>query len=91
MKRVNHLFGFVALFSLSSLIWAQEMSCDQIRSEIQAQSGVLVTANTDLLRKISGRTDCRFTAPEVYRAAYGTKPSPKDEARREHHFHDHDD
>lgn len=91
MKRLSHLFGFVALFSLSSITWSQEMSCDQIRNEIQAQSGVLVAANTDLLRKISGRNDCRFTAPEVYRAAYGTKPLPKEEASREHHSHDHDD
>lgn len=90
MKRFIHAIGFSVLVSLSSLSWSQEMTCDQIRDKIQAQSGVLVVANTDLLRKISGRTDCRFTGAEVYRAAYGTKPIPQDNSRMESR-HDDDD
>lgn len=91
MKHFRQIAGFVALLALSPISWSQEMSCEQIRIEISAQSEALEIANTDLLRKISGRTDCLFTAPEVYRAAYGTKPLPKEEPRRAHHHHDDDD
>lgn len=91
MKALNRIIGFVALISLSQISWSQEMSCEQIRSEIGAQSEARTTANTDLLRKISGRTDCRFTGPEVYRAAFGTKPLPKEEPRKAHRHEDDDD
>jgi len=91
MKPLGQLVGFVALLALSSVSWSQEMSCDQIRIEISAQSEVLEIANTDLLKKISGRTDCLFTAPEVYRAAYGTKPLPKEEPHKERRHDDDDD
>lgn len=90
MKALGQLVGFVALLVLSPISWSQESSCEQIRFEIRAQSEALEIANTDLLRKISGRTDCLFTAPEVYRAAYGTKPLPKEEPRKERR-HDEDD
>jgi hypothetical protein len=90
MKSLGQLVGFVAFFALSPVSWSQEISCDQIRFEIRAQSEALAIANIDLLRKISGRTDCLFTAPEVYRAAYGTKPLPKDEPRKDFR-HDNDD
>jgi hypothetical protein len=91
MKPIGQLVGFFALLTLSSISWSQEISCDKIRSEINAQSEALVIPNTDLLRKISGRTDCLFTAPEVYRAAYGTKPLPKEEPRKERRHDDEDD
>jgi hypothetical protein len=91
MKTLTRIIGFVALTSLSQVSWSQEMSCEQIRSEISAQSEARTTANTDLLRKISGRTDCRFTGPEVYRAAFGTKPLPKEEPRKAHRHEDDDD
>lgn len=91
MKHSSQSVVFVALLALSTGSWSQEISCDQIRGEINAQSGALEVANTDLLRKISGRTDCLFTAPEVYRAAYGTKPLPKEEPREEHRHDDDDD
>jgi hypothetical protein len=90
MKPLGQIVGLVVLLALSPVSWSQDISCDQIRIEISAQSEALVVANTDLLKKISGRTDCLFTAKEVYRAAYGTKPLPKEEARNERR-HDGDD
>jgi len=91
MKTQPRIIGFVALISLSQVSLSQEMSCEQIRSEIEAQSEVRTTANTDLLRKISGRTDCRFSGPEVYRAAFGTRPLPKEEPHKTHRHDDDDD
>jgi hypothetical protein len=91
MKSLGQFVGFVALFALSPISWSQEISCDQIRFEITAQSEVLAIANTALLRKISGRTDCLFTAQEVYRAAYGSKPLPNDEPHKERHHDNEDD
>ena len=91
MKRPVNALGFAVLASLSPISWSQEISCVQIRTEIKAQSAVLALANTELLRKISGRTECRFTAPEVYRAAYGTKPLPQEAPRAERRNNDDDD
>lgn len=90
MSPLNQIVGFIALVGLSPISWSQEIPCDQLRIEINAQSEALVTANTELLRKISTRTDCRFTGPEVYRAAFGTRPLPKDNPRKARH-HDDDD
>jgi hypothetical protein len=87
MNRKIPVLGLAALVSLSPITWAQEIPCDQIRLEIKAPSTVVAVANTDLLRRISGRADCRFTGPEVYRSAYGTKPLP----RVEHGNDDNDD
>lgn len=91
MKPFGQLAGFVVLLALSPISWSQESSCEQIRFEIKAQSEALENANVDLLKKISGRTDCLFTAPEVYRAAYGTKPLPKEEPRKERRHNEDDD
>jgi hypothetical protein len=70
----------------------QPESCDQVRAQINAQVGVLPKVNTDMLHKLSSRPDCRFTAAEVYRSAYGDKPMPKNESRghrsRRHHHDD---
>lgn len=81
----------LALLVLSSHAWAQNLSCEQIRTEINIQTSSATTINTELLRKISGRTDCRFTASEVYRAAYGDKPQVPSEVKRERTEHDEDD
>jgi hypothetical protein len=69
-------------------------SCDQIRTQINAQTGILPKVNTELLRKLA-RPECRFSGAEVYRAAYGDKPMPINEsvghrAKRGQH-HDDDD
>ena len=73
---------------------AQAESCDQIRTQINAQTGILPKVDTELLRKLA-RPECRFSSAEVYRAAYGDKPMPINEsagrrAKRDHH-HDDDD
>jgi hypothetical protein len=66
----------------------QSETCEQIRARI----GQPPLADPDLLRSLSARTDCRFTAAEVYRAAYGDKPLPKDQPHYRHdHRHDDDD
>jgi hypothetical protein len=69
-----------------------EISCEQIRSEIAAHVGIPAKPNTELLRKLSGRTECKFTAQEAYRAGFGDKPLPVSEQSSEHdHHHDDDD
>ncbi|MFA6312089.1 MAG: hypothetical protein WCV99_18800 [Sterolibacterium sp.] len=67
---------------------SQPESCDQIRALINAKTGIPVTADTGLLQKLA-RPECRFSAIEVYRAAYGDKPMPKNryltlDGRRDH-------
>lgn len=86
------LFG-LALTNANSAN-AQAESCDQIRAQINAQTGIPPKVNTELLRKLA-RPECRFSSAEVYRAAYGDKPMPINEsvghrAKRSHH-HDDDD
>ncbi len=71
------VFGLIALSA--NLAQAQAEPCEKIREQIKAQSGLLSKPDTDLLQKISARSECLFTAAEVYRAAYGDKPLPKPE------------
>lgn len=66
-------------------------SCAQIRAEISAQTGLLPKVNTELLGKLSDRADCKFTAAEAYRAAYGDKPIPKSEVGDRPRHDDDDD
>ena len=55
------------------------------------QTGILPKTNTELLQQLSTRQECRFSAAEVYRAAYGDKPLPRQEPRsRRNHDHDND-
>lgn len=56
---------------------AQPASCEKIRSQI----GVVPQADADFLRTLAARKDCGFTAQEVYRAAHGDGPWPRNEAR----------
>lgn len=65
-------------------------SCENLREQIQAQTGILPKPDTGLLQKLGSRPECRFSAAEVYRAAYGDKPLPKKQARS-HRKHDHGD
>lgn len=70
----------------------QEESCDQIREEIRAHTGIPAKPNTLLLRKIGANNKCRFTSAEAYRAAWGEKPLPKDDRRdRRSKGREHDD
>ncbi len=59
----------------------QAESCEQIRMQIKAQTGVLTNPDLKMLAKVGANKKCRFTAAEAYRAAYGDKPMPKDEPR----------
>ncbi|KAA3653778.1 MAG: hypothetical protein DWQ11_07315 [Proteobacteria bacterium] len=57
------------------------VSCEQIRAQIQAQTGVRDTPDTALLDTLSEHPACRFTAAEVYRAAFGDRPMPSNPRR----------
>lgn len=85
------LTGLLCLASLCANAGEVPAStCEQIRKQIQAQTGILPEPNTGLLQKLGSSPECRFSAAEVYRAAYGDKPLPVKEARS-HRKHDHDD
>jgi hypothetical protein len=91
MKTQITLAGLLFLVVFSGNSNAIEApTCEQIREQIQAQTGVLPKTNTELLQLLSTRQDCGFSAEEVYRAAYGDKPLPKPETRS-HRKHDDDD
>ena len=69
-------------------------SCDQIRAEIQAHTGIPAKPDTELLAKVGASKSCRFTSAEAYRAAWGDKPLPRDDRQGRHsgkHEHDDDD
>ena len=95
MKKSIHVVGILSLCALSSLgAQAADLptpSCDEIRVQIRAQTGLLPQANIDLLRSIGLNQQCQFTAAEVYRGAYGDKPLPVQAPRDPHRSHDHDD
>ncbi|MDO8990629.1 MAG: hypothetical protein Q7U91_13465 [Sideroxyarcus sp.] len=62
----------------------QNESCEQIRAQITAQTGVLAMPDVALLRKVGANRECRFTLEEGFRAAWGDKPMPKrDRSERE--------
>jgi hypothetical protein len=83
--------GFLCFATLcANAAEMQAPSCEQLREQIQTQTGILPKPDTDLLQKLGARPECRFSAAEVYRAAYGDKPLPKKEART-YRKHDHDD
>jgi len=86
------LLGLLAALAMQAQ--AQEparQSCTQIREQIQAQTGPLEKPDTELLKKIGARSDCAFTTPEAYRAAFGDRPPAPYEPQREREHHDDDD
>jgi len=88
------LLGLLAALATQAQAQAQEparQSCAQIREQIQAQTGPLEKPDTELLKKIGARSDCAFTTPEAYRAAFGERPPAPYEPRQEREHHDHDD
>ena len=91
VHRIAIVGSLLAIYVSASV--AQAESCDQIRIQIKAQVGLLAKPDTGLLQKLGARQECRFTAPEVYRAAYGDKPMPANvkERRRAKEGHHDDD
>ena len=93
MKRHHHLLGLILVMGLSAQAWGQEASCQEIRAAIAAHVGLVAKPNIELLSKISGRSECQFTADEVYRAAYADNPVPprSEESRQKTERNGHDD
>lgn len=65
-------------------------SCAEIRSRL----GAAPQADPALLRTLALRKECGFTSAEVYQAAYGDRPLPPQEDRKEwlrryHHLEGH--
>jgi hypothetical protein len=83
------MWGLIGAANAESL---EPPSCSQIRAQINAQTGIVTKPDVALLQSLSERSDCRFSAPEVYRAAYGDKPFPKnDRGNRQPTMQDDDD
>lgn len=85
------MLALAAIMLFSTPSFAQEEtseSCTQIRGRIAAQTGPLAKPDTELLKKIGERSDCAFTTPEAYRAAFGDRPPAPYEPRREREHHD---
>ena len=85
---------FVFLGGLTSGAQAaddQLQTCDQIRGQIQAVTGLVPMPDLDLLKQISLRQECVFSSAEAYRAAYGDKPLPPQGAPAHHENRDRDD
>jgi hypothetical protein len=78
-------FVRITLFSMiafgAGATEANAQSCEQLREQIESQTGVLPSVNSTLLRDISVHQECRFSSAEVYRAAFGDKPIPTKLAR----------
>lgn len=80
----------LVLFAVPAMAEPPAEACDQIRIEIQSKRGIPDQVDTVLLKKIADRTDCRFSAAEVFRAAHGDKPIPQ-EVPRERYLSDHEE
>ena len=76
------VIGLLGLLAVNANAAApQAESCEQIRLQIKAQTGVLPTPDTAMLEKLDAQPECRFSTAEVYQAAFGDKPIPKKEHR----------
>lgn len=80
MNRVFASVLFVCLGAAQAAVAAElpAESCDQIRAQIKAHTGLPSKPNTTLLGKVGANEQCRFTSTEAYRAAWGDKPMPKE-------------
>ena len=88
MKSQLSLIGVLSLAAVCvNAAEARAETCEQLKLRIQAQVGILTKTDTGLLQSLSGRQECRFSAAEIYRAAYGDKPIPA-QGRRSHQKHD---
>lgn len=84
------IFALSVMPTYAATSATQNESCQQIREQIAAHTGLPVKPNMVLLGKVGENTNCDFTSAEAYRAAWGDKPLPKD-ARRDRRSKDHDD
>lgn len=78
----NHfpVIGLLGLFAVNAnAAPPQAESCEQIRLQIKAQTGVLPKPDTTMLEKLDAQPECRFSTAEVYQAAFGDKPILKKE------------
>jgi hypothetical protein len=92
MQKYLYVIAGLVLVATSAMAQpAPTEPCEQIRTQIRGQTGILPKPDTDLLQKLSARSDCRFTAQEVYRAAYGDKPMPKNDPSPPYSSHNHHD
>jgi hypothetical protein len=86
------VIGLLGFFAVSaSAAEPQVETCEQIRAQIKAQTGDLPKPDIAMLEKLGARSECRFSAAEVYRAAYGDKPMPQKERRDRRVKHRDDD
>jgi hypothetical protein len=95
-KKHNYfpVIGLLGLLAVNANAAAPQVeSCEQIRLQIKAQTGVLPKPDTAMLEKLDVRPECHFSTAEVYRAAFGDEPMPKKEQRdrRAKHRDDDDD
>lgn len=85
------IYSTIILLFLTTSSFAQAdattQSCEQIKAEIKAHTGEPSSPNVDLLKKLSGRNECEFTASEAYRAAYGDKVIPIENNVHQHSEH----
>ena len=83
LKYIKHnyfpVIGLLGLLTVNAnAATPQAESCEQIRLQIKAQTGVLLfKPDIAMLEKLHARLECRFSPAEVYQAVYGDKPIPK--------------
>ncbi len=88
-RLVAIIFGLLVVGANAADVPTQ--TCEQIRDEIRSVIGIVPIVDTDLLQKISLRSECQFSSVEVYRAAYGDKPLPKQDTYQRQESHQDDD
>lgn len=92
MRKTILCLGVLSLLALGAqAAEGPAPSCDEIRVQIAAQTGLLPQPNVELLRTIGLNQACQFSAAEVYRGAYGDKPLPVQTPRTHRASHDEDD
>jgi hypothetical protein len=85
MKATLPMIALVSCFESGAIaVDEPPPTCTQIREQIKAVTGLVVTPSFDLLRQIGVRRDCNFSSAEAYRAAYGDKPLPPQETHDQH-------
>ena len=67
-------------FGMNAFAVEPLQNCEWIKAEIATWTGLLPTVNVDLLKKLSGRPECAFSAAESYQAAFGDKSVAKKES-----------
>ena len=84
LKNHNYLpvIGLLGLLAVNAnAAPPQAESCEQIRLQIKAQTGVLPKPDTTMLAKLDAQPECLFSTAEMYQAAFGDKPMQKKERR----------